>query len=76
MGGPDQPDDGKLVPGSVYHTLTYEGKLYLFAGPEQEKAFKAEPTNYVEPAAEAEEAPAESEATTDEEALGEQQNGQ
>jgi YHS domain-containing protein len=69
-------DDGKLVPGSVYHTLIFEGKLYLFAGSDQEQAFHAEPTNYVEPAAETEEAPQESEAPTDEEALSEQQNGQ
>jgi YHS domain-containing protein len=69
-------DEGKLLPGSVYHPLIYEGKLYLFAGPEQKRAFKAEPTNYVKPAAEAEEAPAESEAPTDEEAPSEQQNGQ
>ena len=68
-------DDGKLVPGSVYHTLIFEGRLYLFAGPEQERAFKAEPANYVEPAAEVEEAPAENEAPTDEQAPSEQQNG-
>ncbi len=69
-------DDGKLVPGSVYHTLIFEGKLYLFAGPDQEQAFHAELTNYVEPAAETEEAPQESETPTDEEVLSEQQNGQ
>ncbi len=42
-------DEGKQTPGSVYHTLIYEGKLYLFAGPEQVRAFKADPTRYVEP---------------------------
>ena len=41
-------DDGKLVPGSVYHSLIVEGKLYLFAGSEQERAFKADPTDYFE----------------------------
>ena len=71
-----QTDAGKLTPGSVYHPLIYEGKLYLFAGPEQVRAFKADPTKYVEPAAAPEEpaepiqkdeAPAEDQVPTEEE---------
>ena len=42
-------DEGSLTPGSVYHSLIYEGRLYLFAGPKQVQAFKADPIRYVEP---------------------------
>lgn len=48
-------EEGKLTPGSVYHSLIFEGRLYLFAGPEQVQAFKADPTKYVQPAEEVQE---------------------
>jgi YHS domain-containing protein len=47
-------DKGNAVRGSVYHSLIYEGRLYLFAGPDEVKSFKADPRRYVEPAAPAE----------------------
>ncbi len=39
---------GNLVPGSVYHSIYVkkEKKFYLFAGPEQAQAFKANPEKY------------------------------
>jgi YHS domain-containing protein len=51
-------DQGELRPGSVYHSVIFEERLYLFAGPEEVKAFKADPAKYVQAAAE----PAEPEA--------------
>lgn len=67
-------DEGKMLPGGVYHSVIVEGKLYLFAGPEQERIFKANPTKYVESVA-AEEEPAEDEPSTGEKSLSETQNG-
>ncbi len=74
-------DSGKLVAGGVYNSLIVEGKLYLFAGPEEKLAFSADPTRYVKPTISAEELPAdetpeESEPPIEEKALSEPQNTQ
>lgn len=67
-------DEGKLVAGSVYHPLIYEGKLYLFAGPDQVQAFKEHPEAYVENLPKEDETPAESEIPADEAALSQSQS--
>ena len=41
-------DDDQLIAGSVYHSLVVEGKLYLFAGAEQKRAFNETPARYIE----------------------------
>jgi YHS domain-containing protein len=68
-------DDGKLVAGGVYHSLILEGKLYLFSGSEQKQTFRDDPSKYVKPRAAGDEAPAESEAPTGQEASADQQEG-
>ncbi len=39
-------DNNQRVPGSIYHASQYEDRLFLFAGAEQKKAFKASPATY------------------------------
>ncbi|NOY30711.1 MAG: hypothetical protein GXP28_11250 [Planctomycetes bacterium] len=34
------------VPGSIFHSVTYQGQLFLFAGAEQRLAFKDDPESY------------------------------
>jgi len=34
------------IPGSIFHSVTYQGRLFLFAGAEQRLAFKEDPASY------------------------------
>ncbi len=34
------------IPGSIFHSVTYQGRLFLFAGAEQRLAFKEAPESY------------------------------
>jgi len=38
--------NNKLIPGSIYYTAGYEGRLFLFAGAAERLAFKAAPIAY------------------------------
>ena len=40
-------DNNRRVPGSIYHAAQFEGRLFLFAGADEKKAFKASPATYV-----------------------------
>ena len=39
-------DNNRSVPGSIYYAAQYEGRLFLFAGAEQKRAFGVNPENY------------------------------
>ncbi len=41
-------DKNQRLPGNIYHAAQYEGRLFLFAGPEKKLAFKASPATYAE----------------------------
>ena len=43
-----QRDKNRRVSGDIYHAAQYEGQLFLFAGAEQKKTFKANPTSYTD----------------------------
>ncbi len=40
-------NDRRQVPGSIYHAVQYQDRLFLFAGPEQKQAFGENPENYL-----------------------------
>jgi len=40
-------NSNKRVPGSIFHTAGYEGRLFMFAGADERLAFKADPSLYV-----------------------------
>ena len=41
-------DSQKLVPGSIYQAAQFEDRLFLLAGPEQKRTFKANPERYAQ----------------------------
>ncbi len=40
-------NSNKRVPGSIFHTVGYEGRLFAFAGADERLAFKDDPSLYV-----------------------------